>query len=203
LLPLHLEGAALGLDRLLEAPDGLALLLEGQLLVRARDAEHYQLALDLGELRVSALQRLLRRLASDALLFQRRPGVSKGGLLLLEPPLSPLAGGTLLQNLALGGGERRDLGVKGGLQVVGLLGLLLECARPLSLRLLERRAEPLVVVADDGHLRLPVGRQGAHLLQVRPRPPQRLIPIDEGCADPLKGGGVRRVLPCALMELIT
>jgi hypothetical protein len=55
LLPLHLEGAALGLDRLLEAPDGLALLLEGQLLVRARDAEHYQLALDLGELRVSAL----------------------------------------------------------------------------------------------------------------------------------------------------
>jgi hypothetical protein len=71
LLPLHLEGAALGLDHLLEAPDGLALLLEGQLLVRARDAEHYQLALDLGELRVSALQRLLRRLASDALLLQR------------------------------------------------------------------------------------------------------------------------------------
>jgi hypothetical protein len=29
LLPLHLEGAALGLDRLLKAPDGLTLLLEG------------------------------------------------------------------------------------------------------------------------------------------------------------------------------
>jgi hypothetical protein len=131
LLPLHLEGVALGLDRLLEAPDGLALLLEGQLLVRAHDAEHYQLSLDLGELRVSALQRLLRRLASDALLLQRRPGVGKGGLLLLEPPLSPLAGGTLLQKLALGGGERRDLGIKGGLQVVGFLGPLLERARPL------------------------------------------------------------------------
>jgi hypothetical protein len=69
LLPLHLEGTALGLDRLLEAPDGLALLLEGQLLVRARNAEHYQLALDLGELHASALQRLLRRLTSDALLL--------------------------------------------------------------------------------------------------------------------------------------
>jgi hypothetical protein len=55
LLPLHLEGSALGLDRLLEAPDSLTLLLESQLLVRARDAEHYQLALDPGELRVSAL----------------------------------------------------------------------------------------------------------------------------------------------------
>jgi hypothetical protein len=208
LLPLHLEGAALGLDRQLEAPDGLALLLEGQLLVRARDAEHYQLALDLGELRVSALQRLLRRLVSDALLLQRRPGVGKGGLLLLEPPLSPLAGGTLLQKLALGGGERRDLGVKGGLQVVGLLGLLLERARPLlslaplSLRLLEQRAEPPVFVVDAGHLRLPVGRQRAHLLQVRARLPQRLIPVDEGCADPLEARGTSRVLPRALMELI-
>jgi hypothetical protein len=55
LLPLHLEGAALGLDRLLKAPDGLALFLEGQLLARARDAEHHQLALDLGELGVPVL----------------------------------------------------------------------------------------------------------------------------------------------------
>jgi hypothetical protein len=208
LLPLHLEGAALGLDRLLEAPDGLPLLLEGQLLVRARDAEHYQLALDLGELRVSTLQRLLRRLASDTLLLQRRPGVGKGGLLLLEPLLSPLAGGTLLQKLALGGGERRDLGVEGGPQVVGLLGLLLERARPLlglallSLRLLERQVEPPVVVAGAGHLRLPVSRQRAHLLQARARLPQRLIPVDEGCADLFKTGGVRRVLPRALVKLI-
>jgi hypothetical protein len=208
LLPLHLEGAAPGLDRLLEAPDGLALLLEGQLLARARNAEHHQLALDLGELDVLVLQRHLRRLASDALPLQGRPGVGKGGLLLLEPPLSPFAGGTLLQELVLSGGECRDLGVKGGPQVVGLLGLLLERARPLlglalqSLRLLERRVEPPVVVADAGHLRLPIGRQRTRLLQVRARLPQSLIPVDEGCADPLEAGGVCRVLPCALVELI-
>jgi hypothetical protein len=70
LLPLHLEGAAPGLDRLLEALDGLALLLEGQLLGRARDAEHHQLALDLGELDVPVLQRHLRHLASNALPLQ-------------------------------------------------------------------------------------------------------------------------------------
>jgi hypothetical protein len=70
LLPLHLEGAALSLDRLLEAPDGLALLPEGQLLVRVRNAEHYQLALDPGELGVPVLQRHLRHLASSALPLQ-------------------------------------------------------------------------------------------------------------------------------------
>jgi hypothetical protein len=69
LLPLHLEGTALGLNRQLEAPDGLALLLEGQLLARAVDAEQHQLALDLGELGVLLLQRLLRRFASNALLL--------------------------------------------------------------------------------------------------------------------------------------
>jgi hypothetical protein len=117
-------------------------------------------------------------------------------------------GGALLQELALSGSERLDLGVKGGPQVVSLLGLLLECARPLlglallTLRLLERRVEPPVVAADAGHLRLPVGRQGARVLQVRPCPPQRLIPIDEGRADPLEAGGVRWILPCALVELI-
>jgi hypothetical protein len=208
LLPLHLEGAAPGLDRLLEAPDGLALLLEGQLLARARDAEHHQLALELGELGVLVLQRHLRRLASSALLLQGRPSISKGGLLLLEPPLSSLTGGALLQELDLSGGERRDLGVKGGPQVIGLLGLLLERVCPLlglallSLRLLERRVEPPVVATDAGHLRLPVGRQGARVLQARPRPLQRLIPIDEGRADPVEAGGARRVLPCALVKLI-
>jgi hypothetical protein len=147
LLPLHLEGAAPGLDRLLKALDGLALLLEGQLLARARDAEHHQLALELRELGVPPLQRLLRRLASDALLLQRRPGVSKGGPLLLKLPLSPLAGGTLLQELVLRDGERRNLGFEGGLQIVGLLGLLLERTRPLlslallSLRRPEQRVE--------------------------------------------------------------
>jgi hypothetical protein len=143
LLPLHLGGAAPGLDRLLEAPDGLALLLEGQLLARARDAEHHQLALELGELGVPVLQRHLRYLASSALPLQGRPSLGKGGLLLLEPPLGTLTGCALLQELALSGGERRDLGVKGRPQVVGLLGLLLERARPLlglallGLRLLE------------------------------------------------------------------
>jgi hypothetical protein len=44
------------LDRLLKAFEGRALLLEGQLLARARDAEHHQLALELRELRVPALQ---------------------------------------------------------------------------------------------------------------------------------------------------
>jgi hypothetical protein len=107
------------------------LLLEGQLLARARDAEHHQFALELRELRVSALQRFLRRLACDALLLQCRPGVGKGSPLLLELPLSPLTGSTLLQELVLRDGKRRNLSVEGGLQIVGLLGLLLERARPL------------------------------------------------------------------------
>jgi hypothetical protein len=131
LLPLHLEGAAPSLDLLLKALDGLALLLEGQLLARAIDTEHHQLPLELRELGVPVLQRLLRRLASDALLLQRRPGVGKGGQLLLEPPLGPMAGSTLPQELVLSSGERRELGVEGALQIVSLLGPLLERARPL------------------------------------------------------------------------
>jgi hypothetical protein len=150
----------------------------------------------------------LRRLAGDALLLERRPGVRKGSSLLLELPLSPLTGGTLLQELVLRGGERRSLGVEGGLQIVGLLGLLFKRARPLfSLvplgpRPPEQRMEPQVVAADGDHLRLPVGRQGARPLQVHPRLPQRLIPVDEGRANPFEGGGARRVLPLALLELI-
>jgi hypothetical protein len=91
------------------------LLLEGQLLARAIDTEDHQLALELRELGVPVLQRLLRHLASDALLLQRRPGVGKGGLPLLEPLLGLLAGSTLSQELVLSSGERRDLGVEGGL----------------------------------------------------------------------------------------
>jgi hypothetical protein len=83
LLPLRLEVTAHGLDRQLEALDGLALLPEGQLLVGVGDAEHERLVLDLGERGVPLLQRLQRRLASDAPLLQRRPGVDEGGLLLL------------------------------------------------------------------------------------------------------------------------
>jgi hypothetical protein len=59
-----------------------------------------------------------------------------------------------------------------------------------------------VVATDGGHLCLPVGRQGAHPLQFPPRLLQRLIPIDEGRANPLEGGGARRVLPFALLELV-
>jgi hypothetical protein len=51
-----------------------------------------------------------------------------------------LAGGALLQELLLSDDERRGLGVEGGLQVVGLLGPLLQPARPLlSLALLRLR----------------------------------------------------------------
>jgi hypothetical protein len=71
------------------------------LLDRARDAEDHQFALELRELSVPLLQRLLRRLASDALPLERRPGVSKSSPLLMELPLSPLAGGTLLQEPVL------------------------------------------------------------------------------------------------------
>jgi hypothetical protein len=46
LLLLHLESAALSLDRLLQADDGSALLLEGLLLIRVRDAEGYQLPVE-------------------------------------------------------------------------------------------------------------------------------------------------------------
>jgi hypothetical protein len=56
LLPLRLEVAAHGLDRQLEAPDGFALLPEGQLLVGVADAEHECLVLDLGERGVPLLQ---------------------------------------------------------------------------------------------------------------------------------------------------
>jgi hypothetical protein len=34
------------------------------------------------------------------------------------------------------------------------------------------------------------------------RLPQRLITVDEGCADPLEAGATRRVLPRALREFI-
>jgi hypothetical protein len=78
-------------------------------LTRTRDAENQQLALELRELRVPLLQRLPRRLASGALSLERRPGVDKSGPLLLELPLSPLAGGTLLQEPVLRDGERSNL----------------------------------------------------------------------------------------------
>jgi hypothetical protein len=154
----------------LKAVDGVALLLEGLLLARTSDAENQQLALELRELDVPLLQRLLRRLASGTLPLKLRPGINKSGPLLLELPFSPLAGGTLLLKLVLRRGERSNLGVEGGLQLVGLLGLLLSRTRPLlslallGLHLSEPRADLLVVDPDGGHLRLPVGCQRVHPL---------------------------------------
>jgi hypothetical protein len=115
---------------LLQADDGDTLLLEELLLIRTTNAESYQFALKLRELSVPLLQRLLRRLASGTLPLECRLGVGKSGPLLQELPLSTLAGGTLLQELVLRGGERSDLGVEGGLQLVGLLGLLLSAPSP-------------------------------------------------------------------------
>jgi hypothetical protein len=131
LLPLHLEVMAHGLDRQLEALDGLALLPEGQLLIGVGDAEHNDLTLGLRELGVPIRQGLLRHLVGGALLLHRDTGIGEGGLLLLEPLLSPLAGGALLQEPLLSDDEGRGLGVEGGLQVVSLLGPLLQLARPL------------------------------------------------------------------------
>jgi hypothetical protein len=171
LLLFHLESTALSLDRLLQADDGGALLLEGTLLVRVRDAEGYQLPVEPRDLGIPLLQRLPRPLESGTLPLERRPGVSKGGQLLLELALGLLAGGTLLPELFLRRGERGDLGGEGGLQLIGLLGLLLGFPRPLlgptllGLRLPEPRAELPVLDPDGSHLRLPVRRHGAHLLQ--------------------------------------
>jgi hypothetical protein len=142
LLLLHLEVAARGLDRQLEALDGLALLPEGYLLTGAGDAEHNHLSLDLGELGISSRQGLPRHLVGGALLLQRRTGIGEGGLPLLEPLLSPLAGGALLQEPLLCDDEGRGLGVEGGLQVISLLGPLLQLARPL-LGLVLLRLRPL------------------------------------------------------------
>jgi hypothetical protein len=150
----------------------------------------------------------LRRLSSGTLPLECRPGVDKSGPLLLEQPLSPLAGGTLLQEPVLRDRERSNLGVEGGLQLVGLLGPLLGRARPLlslavlGLRLQKPRTDPLILGPDGGHLRLPVGGQRAHPLQIRLRLPQRLVPVNEGRSNPLEGGGARRGLPLALLELV-
>jgi hypothetical protein len=100
---------------LLQADDGSALLLEGLLLIRVRDAESYQLPVEPSDVGAPLRQRLLRRLASRALPLERRPGIGKSGPLLLELPLGPLAGGTLLPELVLRRGERGDLGGEGGL----------------------------------------------------------------------------------------
>jgi hypothetical protein len=55
---------------LLQADDGGALLLERPLLVRVRDAEGYQLAVEPQDISIPLLQRLLRRLPSSALMLE-------------------------------------------------------------------------------------------------------------------------------------
>jgi hypothetical protein len=61
----------LSLNRLLQADDGGALLLERPLLVRVRDAEGYQLAVEPRDISIPLLQRLLRRLERSVLLLER------------------------------------------------------------------------------------------------------------------------------------
>jgi hypothetical protein len=115
LLPLPLESLASALDRLLQADDRGALLLEGPELVRVRDAEGDQLPVELRDLVFPLLQRCLRPLESGMLSLERRPGINKGGPLLLELTLSLLAGGTLLPELLLRCDNRDDLSGEGGL----------------------------------------------------------------------------------------
>jgi hypothetical protein len=106
---------ASALDRLLQADDRGALLLEGPELVRVRDAEGDQLPVELRDLVFPLLQRRLRPLESGMLSLERRPGINKGGPLLLELTLSLLAGGTLLPELLLRCDNRDDLSGEGGL----------------------------------------------------------------------------------------
>jgi hypothetical protein len=58
------------LDRFLQADDSGTLLLERPLLVRVRDAEGYQLAVEPQDISIPLLQRLLRRLPSSALMLE-------------------------------------------------------------------------------------------------------------------------------------
>jgi hypothetical protein len=90
LLPLPLESLASVLDRLLQADDRGALLLEGPELVRVRDAEGDQLPVELRDIGLPLLQRRLRPLESSTLSFERRPGINEGGPLLLELTLGLL-----------------------------------------------------------------------------------------------------------------
>jgi hypothetical protein len=88
-----------------------------------------------------------------------------------------LTGGTLLLELLLRRNNRGGLGGKGGPQLLGLLGPLLDLPRPLlgpaSLgpRLHELRADLPVLGPDGDHLCLPVNRHDACPLQV----PSRLL----------------------------
>jgi hypothetical protein len=104
------------------------------------------------------------------LLLEHHPGINEGGPLLLELTLGLLAGGTLLPELLLRCDNRGDLGGESGLQLFGLLGLLLGLPRPLlglaspGPRLLELRADLPVLSPDGDHLYLSVGRHGARPL---------------------------------------
>jgi hypothetical protein len=196
------------LDRLRQADDRGALLLEGPLLILVRDAEGDQLPVELRDLILSLLQRRLRPFESSMLPLECRPGIDEGGPLLLELTLGLLAGGTLLPELLLRYDDRGGLGGEGGLQLLGLLGPLLGHPRPLlSLvspgpRLLELRAVLSVLSPDRDHLRLPVSRHGARPLQVPSRLLQRLVLVDEGRANRLNGVGARCGLPLQLQELV-
>jgi hypothetical protein len=208
LLPLHLETLAPALNCMLQAGDHGDLLLEGPALILVRDAEGDQIPVELRDLILSLLQRRLRPLERSMLPLERCPGLDEGVPLLLELILGLLAGDTLLPKLLLRCDDRGGLGGEGGLQLLGLLGPPLGLPRPLlglaspGSRLLELRAVPPVLSPDGDHLRLPVSRHGTRPLQVLPRLLQRFVPVDEGRANSLDGGGAPRGPPLQLQEVV-
>jgi hypothetical protein len=207
LLPLHIEGAALGLDRLLKASDGLALLLEA--------SSWFALVMLSTISSLSTLESSAFRPSSDFCAASRATrfcssadrASARAACSCWSRPSAHWRAVRSYRSWPSEAASAATLASRAAFKSSASLALC-SSARPLlslallRLRPLERRAEPPVIVADAGHLRLPVGRQRAHLLQVRARLPQRLIPVDEGCADPLEARGTRRVLPRALVKLI-
>jgi hypothetical protein len=177
-----------------------------------RDAELDQLPFELGGLILSLLEGRLRPLERGALLLEPTkrllpcqalplkcsPGLGESGPLLLKLAFHLLAGDSLLPELLL----RRD--DRGGLVDQArpqLLGHLFSLALP-GPRSLEDCAVPLDLGARRDHLCLPLGRHGVRPRQILPRPPQRLIPVHERCAQRLDGGGSLRRPALQLQELV-
>jgi hypothetical protein len=128
------------------------MLLEGQAQVLVRDAELGQLPVEPRDIVIPLLEGRLCPLKCGALLleptllFPRQmlaleggPGLGKGGPLLLELGLRPLACALFLLELLLRRGERGGLVGQAGPQLLRLLGLLFSLALPSS-RSLESRA---------------------------------------------------------------
>jgi hypothetical protein len=190
------------LDRLLQSDDRGPLLLEGPTLVLARDAERDQLPVELRDLVLPLLEGRPRPLKRNALLLELPQRLLARQALPLERCPGLDESGPLLPELLLRRDDRGDLVGEAGLQLLGLLGLLLGLALP-GPRSLEGCAVLLKLGADRGHLRLPLSRHGARPRQVFPRPLQRLIPVDERRADLLDGGDTLRGPALQLQEVVS